>query len=233
MWATSIGSYDESRLVSRAFSKRSSKALFLSINDADMELVIGPLSKPSVRKMLPIFKDKARELSVEFDTAIGEDKNGVVEVEALMNRTAFKVISTALLSRDITEFRSSSSPLSFEECYRAVLVPPLLGKLITFLNPFIPLRWLPIEANRAFIRANTALRGMLTELVEERVQQVQQDKKSGQSDEKADTKDFLTKLIEANLAEKKSVSDQMLVDLVSGFPVDVMTNSGTDLARPI
>ncbi|KAL7799642.1 cytochrome P450 [Trichoderma afarasin] len=157
---------------------------------------------------------EAEQLSVEFDTAIGEDKNGVVEVEALMNRTAFKVISTALLSRDITEFRSSSSPLSFEECYRAVLVPPLLGKLITFLNPFIPLRWLPIEANRAFIRANNALRGMLTELVEERVQQVQQDKKSGQSDEKADTKDFLTKLIEANLAEKKGVSDQMLVDLI-------------------
>ncbi|KAL6815574.1 cytochrome P450 [Trichoderma sp. SZMC 28013] len=191
--------------------------LLFSVGDQHRQLrriTAGPLSKPSVRKMLPIFKDKARELSVEFDTAIGEDKQGVVEVEALFNRTAFKVISTALLSRDISEFRSSSSPLSFEECYRAVLVPPLLGKLITFLNPFIPLRWLPIEANRAFIRANNALRAMLTELVQERVQQVQQDKKSGQSDAKADTKDFLTKLIEANLAEKNGVSDQMLVDLI-------------------
>ncbi|KAL6837882.1 cytochrome P450 [Trichoderma camerunense] len=204
--------------------------LLFSVGDQHRQLrriTAGPLSKPSVRKMLPIFKDKARELSVEFDTAIGEDKDGVVEVEALMNRTAFKVISTALLSRDISEFRSSSSPLSFEECYRAVLVPPLLGKIITFLNPFIPLRWLPIEANRAFIRATTALRGMLTELVQERVQQVQQDKKSGQSDEKADTKDFLTKLIEANLAEKKGVSDQMLVDLmIQGVSAGHETTAG-------
>ncbi|KAK4068711.1 uncharacterized protein Triagg1_7071 [Trichoderma aggressivum f. europaeum] len=202
--------------------------ILFSVGDQHRQLrriTAGPLSKPSVRKMLPIFKDKARELSVEFDAAIGQDKKGVVEVEALFNRTAFKVISTALLSRDISEFRSKSSPLSFEECYKAILIPPLLGKLITFLNPFIPLRWLPIEANRAFIRANSALRAMLTELVQERVQQVQQDKKSGQSDAKADTKDFLTKLIEANLAEKNGVSDQMLVDLVSGSPVDVIIQS--------
>ncbi|EHK25541.1 uncharacterized protein TRIVIDRAFT_31830 [Trichoderma virens Gv29-8] len=177
-------------------------------------IMAGPLSKPSVRKMLPIFKDKARELSTEFDTAIGGEKNGVVEVEALFSRTAFKVISTALLSRDITEFRSKSSPLSFEECYRGILNPPLLGKLITFINPFIPLRWLPIEANLAFIRAHTALRAMLSELIQERVMQVQQDKKSGRSDENAGPKDFLTHMIEANLAEKKGVSDQMLIDVI-------------------
>lgn len=39
----------------------------------------GPLSKPNVRKMLPIFQDKAKELSDMLDKAIeGEDK-GVVE----------------------------------------------------------------------------------------------------------------------------------------------------------
>ncbi|KAL7949537.1 cytochrome P450 [Trichoderma barbatum] len=177
-------------------------------------IMAGPLSKPNVRKMLPIFMDKARELSVEFDVAIRGEENGVVEIESLFSRTAFKVISTALLSRDITEFRSKASPLSFEECYKGILNPPLLGKLITFINPFIPLRWLPIEANLAFIRANTALKAMLSELIHERVMQVQQDKRSGPSDEKTGNKDFLTNMIEANLAEGKGVSDQMLIDVI-------------------
>ncbi|PTB68637.1 cytochrome P450 [Trichoderma citrinoviride] len=176
-------------------------------------IMAGPLSKPNVRKMLPLFKDKARELSASFDEAIAGESKGVVEIEALFSRTAFKVISTALLSRDITDFRSRSSPLSFEECYKGILTPPtLLGKLITFVNPFVPLRWLPIEANLAFIRANTALRGMLTELVQERVAQVKQDNKEGGDNKKK--KDFLTDMIEANLAESKGVSDQMLVDVI-------------------
>ncbi|KAL7939871.1 cytochrome P450 [Trichoderma chlorosporum] len=205
--------------------------ILFSVGDQHKQLrriTAGPLSKPSVRKMLPIFKDKGRELSAEFDAAIEGEKNGVVEVEALFSRTAFKVISTALLSRDITDFRSSSSPLSFEECYKGILNPPALGKLITFINPFIPLRWLPIEANLAFIRANTALRAMLTELIQERKMQVLQDKLSGQSDEKAGSKDFLTNLIEANLSERKGVSDQVLVDvIIQGVSAGHETTAGT------
>ncbi|TFB06885.1 Cytochrome P450 709B2 [Trichoderma ghanense] len=171
-------------------------------------IMAGPLSKPNVRRMLPLFKEKAKELSASFDEAIAGESKGVVEIEALFSRTAFKVISTALLSRDISDFRSKASPLSFEECYKGILAPPtLLGKLITFVNPFIPLRWLPVEANLAFIRANTALRGMLSELVQERVARVKR--------EKGDSKrDFLTDMIEANLAESKGVSDQMLVDII-------------------
>lgn len=215
----------------------------LSCEREDFELakrVIGPLSKPNVRRMLPIFQDFAKELSGTLDEAIeGEDK-GVVEgtirkplhyyyffkyirlleiVGSLFNRIAFKIISTTLLNRDISNFRSKSSPLTFEQCYKDILDPPALGKLITYINPFIPLRWLPIEANLAFIRANTSLRTMLAELIQERVQQVrlersekkEQDCQSGEMPEK---KDFLTNLIEANLSEEKRVSEQTLIDTV-------------------
>ncbi|OTA07995.1 Cytochrome P450 CYP2 subfamily [Trichoderma parareesei] len=184
----------------------------------------GVLFSPKVRRMLPLFKEKARELSASLDEAIAGDSKGVVEIEALFSRTAFKVISTALLSRDITDFRSAASPLSFEECYKGILTPPtLLGKLITFVNPFVPLRWLPIEANLAFIRANTALRGMLSELVQERVAQVKQGKGGGGSG----NKDFLTDMIEANLAESKGVSDQLLVDtIIQGVSAGHETTAG-------
>lgn len=47
-------------------------------------VVIGPLSKPSVRKMLPIFQDKARELSVAFDEAIEGEEKGIVEGKSKM-----------------------------------------------------------------------------------------------------------------------------------------------------
>lgn len=85
-----------------------------------------------------------------------------------------------------------------------------------FINPFIPLRWLPIEANLAFIRANTSMRTMLAELIQERVQQMREEKANGdQSDEKLDKKDFLTNLIEANFSEEKGVSEKVLIDVVS------------------
>ncbi|KAL7926178.1 cytochrome P450 [Trichoderma austrokoningii] len=184
-------------------------------------ITAGPLSKPNVRKMLPIFQDVAKEMSGMLDKAIEGEEKGVVEVESLFNRNAFKVISTALLNRDITNFRSKSSPLTFEQSYKGLLDPPLLGKLIMFINPFIPLRWLPIEANRAFLRANASMRGMLAELVHERAEQVRlqqsekkEKEKDDQGDEKPEKKDFLTNMIEANLSESKGVSDQILVDTV-------------------
>lgn len=89
-----------------------------------------------------------------------------------------------------------------------------------FINPFIPLRWLPIEANLAFIRANTSMRTMLAELIQERVQQMrlqqsEEKAKDDKSDEKPEKKDFLTNMIEANLSEGKGVSEQVLIDTVS------------------
>lgn len=41
--------------------------------------LIGPLSKPNVRKMLPIFQDRAKELSDILDKAIEGEDRGVVE----------------------------------------------------------------------------------------------------------------------------------------------------------
>lgn len=40
---------------------------------------IGPLSRPNVRKMLPIFQDNAKELSATVDKAIEGEERGVVE----------------------------------------------------------------------------------------------------------------------------------------------------------
>ena len=47
-------------------------------------VVLGPLSKPKVRRMLPLFKDKARELSASLDEAIAGDSKGVVESKPLL-----------------------------------------------------------------------------------------------------------------------------------------------------
>lgn len=63
------------------------------------------------------------------------------------------------------------------------------------------------------------MRSMLAELIQERVkevrlQQSEKKEKSSQSDEKPEKKDFLTNMIEANLSERKRVSEQVLIDTV-------------------
>ncbi|KAK5991846.1 Cytochrome P450 monooxygenase [Cladobotryum mycophilum] len=82
-------------------------------------------------------------------------------------------------------------------CYKAILNPPLLGKLITFVNPFTPLRMLPIEANFRFIRANKALKAMISELIEERAKAIITIK----IHDEIGGRNFLTGMIEESIPE--------------------------------
>ncbi|KAM0492705.1 hypothetical protein ACHAP8_009723 [Fusarium lateritium] len=105
-----------------------------------------------------------------------------------------------------------SSPLSFEQCYNAILVQPLAGQIISFINPFIPLRWLPVSANLDFIRAKSALKTMMEGLIEQRRAEVAAAKQQEGGGSLSD--DLLTRMIEASAGESKRLSKEELIDIV-------------------
>ncbi|KAJ9131232.1 Cytochrome P450 [Pleurostoma richardsiae] len=161
---------------------------------------------------------KAKSLKVHFDRAI-DKAGGVIEVtvESLFTKTTLDVVGVAILGVELGNLTSSTSSLDFEQCYHAVLAQPGIGKLITFINPFIPLRWLPVEANRSFIRANTELHRMLREAAQQRFKDVKAREEGGAGAEQTEGRDLLTFMVEASLAENEVLTEHEVMELLFQF----------------
>ena len=138
----------------------------------------------------------------------------VFVVESIYTKAMMDIIGVTILGVELGNLKSSSSSMNFVDCYHGVLAPPLLGKLITFLNPFIPLRWLPLKANTDFIRANAEIQGMLRELTRKRWNEVTTRKGDDTSSE-TNGRDVLTFMVETSLSEKVPWTEQEIVELVS------------------
>ncbi|KAF5692987.1 cytochrome P450 monooxygenase [Fusarium denticulatum] len=170
-----------------------------------------------------------RKLNSEIDAAIQQSSNGVLErtyalpirpsvssdnitpVEDLFTRVTLDIIGVSLVGKELRDFRSKTSPLSFEQCYNGILAQPLAGQIISFINPFIPLRWLPVSANLNFIKAKSALKRMMTELIEQRTSEVAKAKELGTDSGLSD--DLLTRMIEASSVENQKLSRDELIDI--------------------
>ncbi|PNP73729.1 hypothetical protein FNYG_12919 [Fusarium nygamai] len=176
-----------------------------------MLIGIGPLSRPSIRKLFPTFLSYSRKLSSEIDIAIQQSSNGVLELDDLFTRVTLDIIGVSLVGKELRDFRSKTSPLSFEQCYNGILAQPLAGQIISFINPFIPLRWLPVSANLNFIKAKSALKSMMTELIEQRTSEVAKAKELGTDSRLSD--DLLTRMIEASSVENQKLSKDELIDI--------------------
>ncbi|KAF5675354.1 aat family amino acid transporter [Fusarium circinatum] len=166
----------------------------------------------------------------DIEAAIQQSSNGVLEssytpsefasfsraddavlVEDLFTRVTLDIIGVSLVGKELRDFRSKTSPLSFEQCYNGILAQPLAGQIISFINPFIPLRWLPVSANLNFIKAKSALKGMMTELIERRTSEVAKAKELGTDSGLSD--DLLTRMIEASSVENQKLSRDELIDI--------------------
>nr|CEG04521.1 unnamed protein product [Fusarium clavum] len=184
--------------------------LLFSVGDQHKRLrriVAGPLSRPSIRKLFPTFVAYSDKLNREIETSLGRTDDGIIEIEDLITRVTLDIIGVSLLGKELRDFRSRSSPLSFERCYNDILAQPLAGQIISFINPFIPLRWLPVSANLDFIRAKSALKTMMAELIEQRTAEVE----AASGDELSD--DLLTRMIEASAGERQRLSKDELIDI--------------------
>ncbi|KAF4971288.1 hypothetical protein FSARC_1858 [Fusarium sarcochroum] len=190
------------------------KGLLFSVGDEHKRLrriVAGPLSKPSVRKLFPVFFAQSKKMVKEFEDSLKEGEEAIIEVDDIFTRTTLNIIGMSLLGKELHDFRSSPTSLTFEECYQRMLAQPIAGQIISFVNPFIPLRWLPVAANLNFVRAKATLKSMMVELIEKRTSEVLAAKNDDTSVSLSD--DLLTRMIEASIAEEQKLSKQELIDL--------------------
>lgn len=106
---------------------------------------------------------------------------------------------------------ASPTKTVFEQCYHEVFEPNAFGQIVLAINSAIPIRWLPLDANRRFLRATETVRNRINEIVEERIRIIQEKKKRGASDHKhnGEFKDMLTFMVEEKHfgAEKWSVTE--------------------------
>lgn len=157
----------------------------------------GMFSLGNLKSFLPVFRSKAEELSGLFDRAIAED-GGIVELIEVYSRLTLDIIGIFGLGIDLQNLSSEQSV--FHECYREVFDPPPAGLVLTAINAFIPIRWLPVKPNRDFIRANGIVHSMLDDIIKQRIADVrtakgQSEPEKGASEEEK-SKDLLTFMVE-------------------------------------
>ncbi|KAI0897731.1 cytochrome P450 [Annulohypoxylon nitens] len=134
----------------------------------ERRLLAGPFSVPSMRKLVPVFREKAKDISAEFERLLRENSHGTVEAIETLSKSTMDTIGVTVLGIELDTI-SSTYPQSFQELYSRVLHQGPLGQLISVVNAFIPIRsLLPVGANQRFIQTTTNLRKMLRDIIRRR-----------------------------------------------------------------
>ncbi|KAI0596764.1 cytochrome P450 [Biscogniauxia sp. FL1348] len=169
-------------------------------------LLLGPFSAPSMRKLTPVFQEEARTLSDVFEEAIGEKPCGSIEVDHAFSEAFMDVIGRTVLGLRL-ETLSSTHPLGFRELYSRMLHQGPVGSLIGLVNAFVPVRrFLPLEANRRFLRAKRDLDVMLRGIIERRAAALADGtfrRETGES------RDILTYMLEEAEVHRKQTGEEV------------------------
>ncbi len=107
--------------------------------------------------------------------------------------------------------------MNFIHHYHAIFNQSPTNTLLTFLNAFIPLRWIPIELNRKHQQAVLDIRAMLRDVYRKRVIDMAATKGQHISDRGTNT-DVLTFMIQAIQSGEAQWTEEEIVDHVSSAP---------------
>lgn len=72
------------------------------------------------------------------------------------------------LGRELDELDKSAT-MPFHACYHELFEPDGVGQLLIAINSVLPIRWLPLEANRRFNQAHKSLRSHIDSVIQERI----------------------------------------------------------------
>lgn len=122
------------------------------------------------------------------------------------------------------ELKNLEAPTEFVQCYQTVFDPPRSGQVLAAVNMIVPIRWIPLPANRAFVAANVRLREILGRMTQQRIDDMLAGKKESYVQKyDAPNKDLLTYIIEEKyLASKDKWTKEDLVEQVRRLPTDCL-----------
>ncbi|KAK3354034.1 cytochrome P450 [Lasiosphaeria hispida] len=185
-------------------------------------VLAGLFSPSNLRALVPVFRDKARHLSYLLDQII-ETEDGVVELVSLYSKIMLDIMGVFALGVELDNLRSANtSNASFDECYHELFEPDGLGQLLMAINGIVPIRWLPVEANRRFIQANKTVRSQLTGIIQDRIRTVGAAKAAGMDGGPDEGNDLLTFMVaekyyaDSDRWTEDDIMNQILTFLAAG-----------------
>lgn len=122
------------------------------------------------------------------------------------------------LGLELDDIQSSNTgKISFQACYHELFEPDSLGQLLLAINGIIPIRWLPLAANRRFIQASKTIRRQLRDVIQDRIRAVGANKAAGKGDSEEKAKDLLTFMVaEKYYADSSWWTENEIMDQVGG-----------------
>ncbi|KAH7067184.1 cytochrome P450 [Paraphoma chrysanthemicola] len=181
---------------------------------AARKMLTGAFNVPNSRKLIPVFQQKAREVSALFERSIAADKTsdgtGVFTATDTFQSFTLDTFGVINLGVELNHLRSitfendkgknektgkKDSTWTFHSAYETIFAPGPLGGILMFANAFVPVRWLPIKENRDFAGACAFLQATLKQLISERIHTVHKAIQEG-TYEQAKSRDLLTFIAE-------------------------------------
>src|ERR1700712_2824739 len=112
---------------------------------------------------------------------------------SVLSSATMDIIGIVSLGVELEELASNSGT-GFAELFHRLLHQSPLGQLIWVVNSFIPIRsFVPLEANRSFVRNQAELRAMLRSTIQKRIAEMNEGKRKGVMTE---SRDLLTYMLE-------------------------------------
>ncbi|KAK3339643.1 cytochrome P450 [Lasiosphaeria hispida] len=169
-------------------------------------------SPSNLKAYIPLLQSKAHHLSSLFDRIIE------TELVSIYSKITLDIMGVFALGLDLDDLQSrNTGSTSFQACYHEIFEPDGLGQMLMAINGIIPIRWLPLRANRRFRQANKMIRRQLTDIIQDRVRTVGASKATGLGCGEEKIKDLLTFMVaEKYYAGSDRWTENMITDQVSG-----------------
>ncbi|KAK5652883.1 hypothetical protein OQA88_9549 [Cercophora sp. LCS_1] len=151
----------------------------------------GLFSIANLKKYIPVFQRKVRDLAGLLDKAVDED-DGYITLSPMFSKLTLDIMGIFALG---TELNSLAAPTVFEKCYKELFEQSRAGQLLIAINAFFPIRWLPVKINRDFVRAKWTVRDQLHTIVKERITDMREGRASAARPSATEADDLLSYLV--------------------------------------
>ncbi|KAI1839710.1 hypothetical protein JX266_014078 [Neoarthrinium moseri] len=170
----------------------------------------------NLRKLSPVFQCKAKELTTYLSSFLERSGEHEIEVQSIFTKATLDIIGVTTLGVELENLRTPDVKLDFLSCYNRMIEQSKWSALISFVNVQVPIRrWVPLEANRGFVRASNAVREILKECIRERMQAMLKHHDSGQRETIA--RDLSSYSIGERISGKSELSDEQILGHLMNF----------------